>query len=230
MSDASFSAQDIADFLQSNPEFFQDHAEVFANLRVPHPHQARAISLGERQIMTLRTRAKDLEWKLAGLMHNASSNEKISAALNAWCRRLLAEPDATALPAHMVRGLSDLFDLPAIALRLWDLPSLGESEFAQDVTESARAYARDLAQPYCGPLDGQEAASWLGSTPASLAIVALRPDAAHEPLGLLVLGSDDPDRFTPDMATDFLQIINGLASASLLRLKTPVPARTTGTE
>jgi uncharacterized protein YigA (DUF484 family) len=230
MSDASFSAQDIADFLQSNPEFFQDHAEVFANLRVPHPHQARAISLGERQIMTLRTRAKDLEWKLAGLMHNASSNEKISAALNAWCRRLLAEPDATALPAHMVRGLSDLFDLPAIALRLWDLPGLGESEFAQDVTESVKAYAKDLVQPYCGPLDGQEAASWLGSTPASLAIVALRPDAAHEPLGLLVLGSDDPDRFTPDMATDFLQIINGLASASLLRLKTPAPARTAGAE
>jgi uncharacterized protein YigA (DUF484 family) len=230
MSDASFSAQDIASFLQSNPDFFQEHAEVFANLRVPHPNETRAISLGERQIMTLRTRTKDLEWKLAGLMHTASNNERISIALNAWCRRMLAEPDATALPAHMIRGLSDLFDLPAIALRLWGLPGLGESEFTQDVTESVKAYAQDLTQPYCGPLAGQEAASWLGSPPSSMAIVALRADASPDTLGLLVLGSDDPDRFTPDMATDFLQIINGLASASLLRLKTPAPARTgTGT-
>ncbi|HEU0229273.1 MAG TPA: DUF484 family protein [Burkholderiaceae bacterium] len=219
MSDVSFTAQDIADFLLANPEFFQDHADLFANLRVPHPHETRAISLGERQILTLRTRAKDLEWKLAGLMHNATSNEKISTALNTWCRHMLAEPDATVLPAHMVRGLSDLFDLPTIALRLWNLPGLVDSEFTQDVTESARQYAQALTRPYCGPLDGQEAAAWLGSVPASLAIVALRPDASHDTLGLLVLGSDDPDRFTPDMSTDFLQIINGLASASLLRLK-----------
>src|SRR3546814_15064377 len=83
MTDASFSAEDIAHFLQENPEFFQEHADVFANMHVPHPHETRAISLGERQIMALRTRAKDLEWKLAGLMRNASGNEKISASLNA---------------------------------------------------------------------------------------------------------------------------------------------------
>src|SRR3546814_2286471 len=76
MTDASFSAEDIAHFLQENPEFFQEHADVFANMHVPHPHETRAISLGERQIMALRTRAKDLEWKLAGLMRNASGNER----------------------------------------------------------------------------------------------------------------------------------------------------------
>jgi uncharacterized protein YigA (DUF484 family) len=37
-----------------------------------------------------------------------------------------------------------------------------------------------------------------------------------------VLGSDDPERFSPDMGTAFLETINDLASASLLRLKDPV--------
>jgi uncharacterized protein YigA (DUF484 family) len=220
MSDATISAQNIALFLQEHPEFFQDHADLFANLRVPHPHETRAISLGERQILALRGRAKDLEWKLAGLVHNASGNEQINKTLNAWCRRMLAEQDASALPAHIVSSLRDLFDMPAIALRLWDLPKLAaDSEFAQDVTDTVKHYAQNLAQPYCGPLKNQEAAAWLDTPPASLAIVALRQDPADLPFGLLVLGSTDEQRFTPDMGTAFLETINELASASLSRLK-----------
>ncbi|MGP1613549.1 MAG: DUF484 family protein [Pollutimonas bauzanensis] len=221
MTASSLSADDIAHFLKDHPAFFQEHAELFANLRVPHPNETRAISLGERQIMTLRARAKDLEWKLSGLVHNASGNEKISTALTKWCCRMLAEDDALQIPAHIVRSLGDLFDLPTIALRVWDLSRLGDSEFAQDVTDSIRSYARDLVKPYCGPLKDQEAASWLGTPPATLAIIALRPAGRVEPIGLLVLGSDDAERFTSDMGTAFLDTINELASASLLRLQGP---------
>lgn len=217
----SLNADDVARFLQENPDFFQEHANVFANLRVPHPHESRAISLGERQIMVLRTKTKDLEWKLSGLIHNATGNEKISKTLRAWCCRMLAEENAAQLPGHIVRSLGDLFDLQSIALRLWDLPSMADSEFCQDVTDSIRQYTQELAQPYCGPLQGQEAAGWLGTPPASLAIVPLRPSDSAEPFGLLVLGSDDPERFTLDMATDFLGVISDLASASLCRLREP---------
>lgn len=219
MSAASLTAEDIAAFLTENPDFFQRHADLFASLRIPHPNETRAISLGERQILTLRTKAKELEWKLSSLVHNASGNEKISKTLTSWCGRMLAEPDPQKLPGHIVRSLSDLFDLPAIALRLWDLPALAsDNEFSQDVTDNIRQYAHTLAKPYCGPLQDQEAASWLGSKPASLAIVALKPHNRTQPFGLLVLGSDDPERFTADMGTTFLETINDLASASLSRL------------
>ncbi|MCC2597706.1 DUF484 family protein [Pusillimonas sp. MFBS29] len=221
MNPESLSAEHIAQFLQDNPSFFQDHADVFANLRVPHPNETRAISLGERQIMTLRARTKDLEWKLSGLMHNASGNERITDTLMDWCCRMLAEEDATQLPGHIVRSLGDLFDLPTIALRLWDLPGLQDSEFNQDVTDSVRSYARELTTPYCGAYNSQEAASWLGAQPASLAMIALRPRGSGEPIGLLVFGSDDPERFTPDMGTAFLETINRLAGSSLQRLQGP---------
>lgn len=222
MTAESISAEQLAHFLQDNPSFFQDHADVFANLRVPHPNETRAISLGERQIMTLRARAKDLEWKLSGLVHNASGNERISKTLTDWCARMLAEDDAEQIPGHIVRSLSDLFDLPTIALRCWDLSRLQDSEFNQDVTDSIRVFARELVKPYCGPFKDQEAATWLGMPPASLAIIALRPQGNSEPIGLLVLGSDDAERFTPDMGTAFLDTINQLASASLTRLQGPL--------
>ncbi|NYT62625.1 DUF484 family protein [Alcaligenaceae bacterium] len=221
MTTSSLTADNIALFLQDNPGFFQEHAELFANLRVPHPNETRAISLGERQILALRARSKDLEWKLSGLVHNASGNEKISQTLTQWCCRMLGEEDAAQIPAHIVRSLSDLFDLPTIALRVWNLSKLEDSEFNQDVTDSIRSYARDLLRPYCGPLGDQEVAAWLGTPPATLAIIALRPRGHTEPIGLLVLGSDDAERFTSDMGTAFLDTINELASASLLRLQAP---------
>lgn len=219
MSTESLSAADIASFLQENPDFLQDHADVFASLRVPHPHETRAISLGERQIMTLRAKAKDLEWKLSGLVGNATANERINKALHAWCCRMLAEHNPEQLPGHIVRSLGDLFELPTIALRLWDVPELADSEFTQDVDDLVRDFAGALAKPYCGPLRGQQVAAWLGTPPASLAIVALRPPGSDTPFGLLVLGSDDVHRYTEDMGTAFLDTVGELAGAALSRLR-----------
>src|SRR5690554_4811968 len=122
MTATPLSAQDVARFLQDNPDFFTAHAKIFADLKVPHPHQAHVISLGERQILTLRARARDLEWQLSGLIQNATGNERISKLLIDWCATLLSEDNAERIPDLIVQGLSRLFDLPDIALRLWDLP------------------------------------------------------------------------------------------------------------
>jgi len=72
----SLSAVEVAQFLKANPDFFDAHADVFSKLMVPHPHQSRAISLGERQIMLLRERGKKTERQLATLVANARGNEK----------------------------------------------------------------------------------------------------------------------------------------------------------
>ncbi len=223
MTQDAFTAQDVADYLSRNPDFFEAHADVIASLNVPHPHQARAISLGERQILTLRARVKEHEHRLMQLLHNAGGNERINQALMQWCARMLAEPDAERIPAHIIRSLSDQFDLSAIALRVWDLPALEDSEFAQDVDAEIRAYADSLAQPYCGPRKDQEPARWLASEPASLAILPLRTLNGAAPVGLLVLGADDAGRFTPDMGTAFLSLIASLAGAALGRLARTAP-------
>ena len=223
MTQDAFTAQDVADYLSRNPDFFEVHADVFSSLNVPHPHQARAISLGERQILTLRARVKEHEHRLMQLLHNAGGNERINQALMQWCARMLAEPDAAQIPAHIIRSLSDQFDLSAIALRVWGIPALEDSEFAQDVSADIRAYADTLEQPYCGPLKDQEPARWLASEPVSLAILPLRTLNGTAPIGLLVLGSDDANRFTPDMGTAFLSLIASLAGAALGRLDSPAP-------
>jgi uncharacterized protein len=53
----------------------------------------------------------------------------------------------------------------------------------------------------------------------SLALVPLREGDDVRAFGLLVLASDDPDRFQNDMEVDFLVRIGEAASAALGRLR-----------
>lgn len=219
MTATSLSARDVARFLQDNPEFFAEHAGIFADLKVPHPHQTRAISLGERQILTLRARTRELEWQLAGLIQNATGNERISKLLIDWCAGLLSENDPARLPDVMIQGLARLFGLPDISLRLWDMPrDVVASEFTQEVSDTLKQDIRQRNAPWCGPADNAEIASWMDSKPASLALIPLLAGTPERSVGVLALGSPDPERFTEDMGTEFLQTIATLAGASLSRL------------
>ena len=47
-------------YLQDNPGFFEEYAELLAQIYIPHPHGGRAIPIAERQILTLREKSKML--------------------------------------------------------------------------------------------------------------------------------------------------------------------------
>ena len=70
---------------------------------------------------------------------------------------------------------------------------------------------------------GGEAAGWLDEPESlrSLALIALREAPGARAFGLLVIGSPDAQRFGRDMQVDFLMRMGQLASAALVRLRTP---------
>ncbi len=218
-------AAEIARFLSENPEFFIEHEAVFAQLSVPHPQQKGVISLGERQVRSLRERCNTLERQLSGLMQHASGNERLAVLLTHWCADLLQEADAQALPERITQGLAQHFDLPMVALRVWDLPHLApDHPCAQAVDTAIAEQAKRLEQPWCGPAQDQPAAGLFKTAPASIAILALRIPSSQRCTGVLALGSRDAQRFTTDMGTDLLQLVAQLATAALARLDDAAPA------
>jgi len=249
VSAATLQADQVAQFLQQHPAFFQEHADLFANLSVPHPYAQSAISLGQRQLLTLRDKIKGLEQALAQLSHNATGNVRIAHHLTQWSARLLAQEDASQLPHTLTASLQAVFDLPAVALKLWGVAGLaGQAHASWGVPDEEQAALQQAAcalhAPYCGPLQGvgQEAgemwsawlAQWFESPPASLALIALHPfqtghqtESRNAPqhaaaFGVLVLASDQPERFSADMQTTFLDSLGQLASAALSRLSATV--------
>jgi uncharacterized protein YigA (DUF484 family) len=171
----------------------------------------------------LRERLRDFEFRLADLVRNAALNEITTDKLNRWCVRMLGEQSALRLPGEVALGLAEQFNLQEVALRVWglDLPAEG---VGAPVSEEVHTYANKLVNAYCGNDTALVPASWLQAKPASLAILPLRAAVGQPAFGLLVLGSDDPERFGPDMGVAFLQTVSILASSTLLRLK---PAGTT---
>lgn len=234
--------REIADYLLANPEFFAQHAELLATVRLANPHGKAAISLQERQMEMLRDKNKLLERRLAELLRYGHENDSLAAKFNRWTARVIAERDPYTLPRAIADGLADVFDVPQTALRIWDVAdTYAQADFARQVGEEVRIFANSLATPYCGANTGFEAAQWLAPLAAttaatatgdsaealasgaleSVALIALRAPQAGEAaaaFGLLVLGSSDARRFHDGMGTDFLTQIGTLASAALTRL------------
>ena len=218
---------DIAQFLTNTPGFFERHAEVLASVQITSPHGARAVSLQERQAELLREKIKGLEQRVMEMVRNSSDNAAIAHKVHQWTAALLQVKDPFDLPQAVVDGMRTLFDVPQVAVRVWDVagPYI-DADFTQGASEDARAFASSLTMPFCGPNLGFEPAGWLAQEPGepaqSLALLPLRTgaiDSATPAFGLLVLGSQDPQRFDATMGTEFLSRMAELASAALVRLK-----------
>ena len=97
-------AKDVAEYLKQHPKFFEDYADVLAEIFVPHPHGGHAIPIAERQILTLRERTADLEARLRELIGNGRDNDVIGEKLRGLYDSLVAEP----LPDRFTRLLDEL--------------------------------------------------------------------------------------------------------------------------
>lgn len=211
---------DIAHFLANTPGFFERYAGLLASVQLGSPHGGRAISLQERQVELLRRKIHDLELRLAAMLRLGRDNVLIADKLLGLFQDLLRSRSDRELPGLLQSELKRRFELPQVALRLWDLAP----EFAE--LEQAAAPGPGAALPerlYCGPRAGQAALAWLEQPEAaqSLALLPLRPQADAPMFGLLLLASDDGQRFQPSMDTDFLRHLGELAGAALSRLLPP---------
>ena len=218
---------DIANYLLNTPGFFERHAEVLAAVQLTSPHGHRAVSLQERQAEMLREKIRGLELKTAEMIRHGQENTAIADKLQRWTRELLLTRDARDLPRVVVDHIKRQFLVPQVAVRVWGVsPEFEGEDYAQGASEDVRAFTSSLTQPYCGGNPGLEAARWLPdpADAVSLALIPLRPGLAPEAFGLLVLASSDPQRFAPDMGTDFLERIGQITSAAFSRLRPVTPA------
>jgi uncharacterized protein YigA (DUF484 family) len=217
---------DVARFIENNPEFFRRKPWLLGSIELPDPHDGQAVSLAEHQIQILRERIRSLQAQVADFAHNGRENDAIGERLTRWSCALLAERDASRLPALVVGELKEAFEVPAAAVRIWGFsPRFAGLECTAPVGPDVVRFAASMRAPFCGPNADFAAAGWMQAEvpdTRSVALIPLRADADGTsfgaPFGLLTLGSPDPQRFRSDMGTAFLGRIGQLASAALSRL------------
>jgi uncharacterized protein YigA (DUF484 family) len=211
-------ADSVVRYLQENPQFFEEQAELLAKVRLSSPLGGRTLSLQERQMVLLRDKLKALELQLDGLMRIGHENDALIGKFQDWTRPLLAARNDVDLPHALVDGLRTIFGVPHATLRIWGVAEeYSHAWFSAAVSDDVRLFANGLGAPYCGRNNDFEVVSWLDEAPppSSVAILPLRAPGAAGAFGLLVMGSPEPERFTAEMATDFLVRIADTSSAAL---------------
>jgi uncharacterized protein YigA (DUF484 family) len=200
-------AEQVAEYLQKNPDFFVLHTRLLTDLSIPHP-TGPAISLIERQVQLLRERNHKLHVRLDELVDLARGNEAMVERLHRLAVDLLQAPDLeTRLEAVTSRLLTD-FNADELTIVLFRGPadiqlppkarvaSLNEIEQLADLRISGR--------PRCGVFPVSQMAKLFGPEAGRVASAALIPLGERGDTGIIGIGSHKRERFGRRMGTLFL--------------------------
>ncbi len=215
----------VHDYLETNPDFFENHGDLLSSLRLPHVSGA-AVSLVERQVSVLRQKDLKLERKLKELIDVARVNDALGTKMHQLTLHLLA-----------ASGISETLEAIEAALRtgfnadLSILVLFGDPDAFKDVkvgrffkpvkreTESLKAFATFLKgnSPRCGQVRDSQRDFLFGKETDEVGSAALVPLGKKSEIGFLAIGSADADRFHPGMSMDFLSRLGDLVAEALKR-------------
>ena len=215
--DESMHPDEVAQYLKEHPAFFEQYADLLAEIFVPHPHGGHAIPIAERQIVTLREKNHELEARLRELIRFGSENEATGEKLHRSTLALIAAPDLETTLAVIYHSLKEDFGVPEVAARLWG--KVPEGSYLPELAATSpeiREYAAALGEPYCGTQAPFESRDWFDAN-ATLRSFAFLPLRTVHTFGLLGLGSDTPGRFYAGMGTMYLTRLSELASVATAR-------------
>ncbi len=208
---------DIKNYLKNHPDFFEQNANLLAEIHLPSPHGSGTISLAERQQLAQRDKINALEEHFAELVLNAQENDAIATKIHTFSLDLHKAKSFDAIEQLISHDLPEHFDLSDTCLRLWANPldaANSKNLVFGHVSEEVKTWVASQAQPYCGAPPSIISEDWFLEPAASVALIPLR---TAQTFGFLALASDSHKRFFAEMGTDFLNKIGELLSAALSR-------------
>jgi uncharacterized protein YigA (DUF484 family) len=217
--------QAVIQYLHHNPEFFEQHPQLLAKLRLQHPRTGSTVSLIERQVDVLRDKIQAQDQKLAEFVQVARANNVLAEKIHRFMRRLLRTNGAGSAIAEIEASLREDFDTfhTVLVLASTGLPDNDEPQcFLRRVAADDPAFRSfdslfTAGKPRCGQIRDTQREFLFGQEAPNIGSVALIPLGAQTPAGLLALGSVDRDRFHPGMSTEFLWRMGELITDALAR-------------
>ncbi|CTP85572.1 hypothetical protein A6R71_09515 [Xanthomonas translucens pv. arrhenatheri] len=212
-------AHEIAAWLRRHPAFLKQFPDLALTLVVPRDDGPTA-SLASYQLEVLRDKNRELSRRLSELAGNAQVNERLAVRTHQLTLALMRQTSAADSVRAMAASLQEDFqgDLVSIVL-LRPLPGLEQAPWLQILAQDDPRLApfRDCLQdgePICGRLQPEKQALLYAERLEQVQSTALLPLPG---VGLLAVGSRDPNRFYPGMGTLFLRMMGESLTVALQR-------------
>lgn len=212
-------AHEVAAWLRRHPNFLQQFPDLSLSLVVPR-EEGSAASLASYQLEVLRDKNRELNRRLQDLSGNAQDNERLAVRTHQLTLALMRQDSAADTLRAMAASLAEDFNGDLVRLVVFEpVAGLDEADWWQQVAvDDARLQPfRDCladGEPLCGRLQPDKHALLYGERGGDVQSTALLPVAG---VGLVAVGSKDPNRFFPGMGTLFLRMMGEALVTALAR-------------
>jgi uncharacterized protein YigA (DUF484 family) len=218
----SLSEEEVAQFLEDHPDFFERHEVLLSDLKLPH-RKVGAVSLVERQVSTLRQKNMQLEGKLRELVSVARGNDDLAQKIHGFATRLLEAGTRAQAVEVAEELLRSSFAADNSILVLFDT---GTDEFPAN-NRFLRRISRDDSslspfktfmqsnEPRCGLIRDAQKEFLFRTDAPEIGSAALIPLGEYCATGLLAIGSRDAEHFNPGKSMDFLSRLGDLLGCAL---------------
>lgn len=216
------SDQQVVDYLQRHPDFFNQHLELLENLMIPHPTNGNVVSLVTRQLDAFRHKQQILEDKLNSLVEVAKHNDLCASRMHILTLALLNSATLEAAISNLNQILTEIFLTDFVALKIIGEPknSVLSDYFISDSDENLHHVTVELIHgtPRCGRMNIGQSQFLFGSLAAQIKSCAIIPIVRSDLTALLVIGSRDEDRFHYSLGSLFLIQLSEIISLRLATL------------
>ena len=215
----ALASHQVAAWLRRHPQFLQQFPDLALSLVVAR-EQGPAASLVGYQLEILREKNRDLSRRLHELAVNAQTNEQLALRTHQLTLALMRQDSAASTLRAMAAALAEDFDGDQVRIVLFQAPAdAPQADWLQVIARDDPAlsvFADAIAGggPVCGRLLPARNALLYGQQADSVHSSALLP---LEGIGLLAVGSSDPNRFYPGMGTLFLRMMGQSLVTALSR-------------
>jgi len=220
---AGISADTVADYLNTHPDFFEAYPQLLDAIELSHSAGPRAVSLIERQVSVLRDKNVKLEKQLIELVDVAKSNEEFVAKIDELAVDLLACRSRDDIVELLEQTLRSRFGAEHSVMVLF-LPSKQgrepETRFLRVIDRQDPALTPfktfvEIGDPRCGFIRDTQRDFLFGANNIEIGSAALIPLGDQCETGFLAIGSSDADYFHPGQSLDFLGRLGKLVAAAL---------------
>ena len=212
-------AHEVAAWLRRHPTFLKQFPDLAISLVVPR-EDGPAASLASYQLEVLRDKNRELARRLQELFGNAQENERLAVRTHQLALNLMRQDTPATTIRAMAATLEEDFQGDLVRIVTFaPVAGLEDVDWWQSIPAGDPRLApfRDAiseGEPICGRLHPDKHALLYGMRAEDVQSTAL---LSLPGVGLVAVGSRDPNRFFPGMGTLFLRMMGESLATALAR-------------